>query len=329
MAISLEHSEQASKIAALTTALIDEVVIPLEKRTAGRLHDGPADIRGELQDAAKAAGVFAPHVSPEWGGLGLDRRSQVPVFEAAGRSLLGPLALNIAAPDEGNMHLLEEVATADQKKLYLQPLATGATRSCFAMTEPSPGAGADPRQLNTTATAVDGGWRIDGRKWFITGAPGAAFTICMARTSGAAGDKGGATMFLVDSDNPGMEITATLDTLDESMFAGHGQVTFRDCFVTDEAVLEPSTRALTAHRFGWLRRGSLTVCAGWDWPPGPKRWQSAMSRTAPPSAASLLTWVWFNSTLRIRKSISQLPEHSSWQQQLSWMPVAARHNRPR
>ena len=80
----------------------------------------------------------------------------------------------------------------------------GDVRSCFAMTEPAPGAGSDPAALRTRATRVDGGWRIDGRKWFITGADGAAFAICMARTPASQATAGGATMFLVDAGNPGM-----------------------------------------------------------------------------------------------------------------------------
>lgn len=262
MAISFEHSEQALKIASMTTTLINDVVIPIEASTAGRLHDGSAELRRELQDAARTAGVFAPHVAEQWGGLGLDRRSQVPVFEAAGRSLLGPLALNIAAPDEGNMHLLDEIATDAQKERYLRPLAGGAARSCFAMTEPPPGAGADPRRLSTTATAVPGGWEINGRKWFITGAPGASFTICMARTSGAPGDPGGATMFLIDEDNPGMQVTAVLDTLDESMFAGHGEVSFDHCFVPDEAVLGAVDAGFDGAQVR-LAPARLTHCMRW------------------------------------------------------------------
>src|SRR4029078_2905515 len=92
------------------------------------------------------------------------------VFEEAGWSLFGPLALNIAAPDEGNMHLLEAVATPEQKERYLRPLATRAVRSRFAMAEDSPGAGSDPAALSARATPTAGGWLIDGRKWFITGA---------------------------------------------------------------------------------------------------------------------------------------------------------------
>ncbi|GAA0669546.1 hypothetical protein GCM10009535_56730 [Streptomyces thermocarboxydovorans] len=109
------------------------------------------------------------------------------MFEEAGYSLFGSLALNIAAPDERNMHMLEAIATPTQKERYLRPLADGRVRSCFAMTEPAPGSGSDSAALTTRAEKVPGGWRIDGRKWFITGADGAAYAICMARTSGEPG----------------------------------------------------------------------------------------------------------------------------------------------
>ena len=95
------------------------------------------------------------------------------MFEAAGYSMLGPVALNCAAPDEGNMHLLEAIATPEQKERWLRPLAAGTARSCFCMTEPHPGAGADPSLLTTTAVMDGNSFVINGRKWLITGADGA------------------------------------------------------------------------------------------------------------------------------------------------------------
>ena len=178
MPIEFEADERAAQTAARVTEFVRDVVVAEEQACDGVLHDGPEPLRRRLQQAARDAGVFSPHVSPRWGGLGLDLRGQAVVFEAAEYSLLGPLALNIAAPDEGNMHLLEKVASEAQREQYLAPLARGDVRSCFAMTEPA-GAGSDPRALTTTATRIPGGWRIDGRKWFISGADGAAFTICM------------------------------------------------------------------------------------------------------------------------------------------------------
>src|SRR6201994_3744935 len=148
MAIDLAPSADSVALAERTAAFVREVVIPLEEKHRGL---ASAEVRAELQRAAIRAGLFAPHVPAEYGGLGLDMRNRAPVFEEAGYSPLGPVALNIAAPDEGNMHLLEAIATPQQKERWLRPLAAGAIRSCFCMTEPSPGAGADPGMLQTIA----------------------------------------------------------------------------------------------------------------------------------------------------------------------------------
>jgi acyl-CoA dehydrogenase len=211
-------------------AFVRDVVIPAEQRdTTGHGLD-PA-LRAELQAAAKAAGVFAPQVAVELGGAGLDMRATAVVLEESGYSLLGPQAMNCAAPDEGNMHMLHVIADERQREEYLAPLAAGDVRSCFAMTEPAPGAGSDPSMLRTTATKVDGGWSIEGRKWFITGAEGAVFAICMAVAPE------GATMFLVDAGNPGMRIERIVEAMDRSFTGGHAEVRFDDCRVGDDAVL--------------------------------------------------------------------------------------------
>src|SRR3954454_21349317 len=227
--------EETPMLAERTRAFVREVCIPAEARFEG--HDLDAGLRAELQQAARDAGVFAPHVPREYGGHGLDHRGQAIVFEEAGYSLLGPQALNCAAPDEGNIHLLARVANSEQKERYLRPLAAGDLRWCFAMTEPAPGAGSDPAMLRTAAERVDGGWRISGRKWFITGADGAAFTICMARTSAEIAHGHGATMFLVDAGTPGMRVDRIVDAIDRSFPGGHAEVVFEECFVSEEAVL--------------------------------------------------------------------------------------------
>ncbi|GAB2982267.1 acyl-CoA dehydrogenase family protein [Amycolatopsis acidiphila] len=260
MAVDLRPEPAVAELARRTAEFVREVVVPVEEQ-----HHGVArteDIRTDLQRRAKAAGVFAPHVGVGFGGHGLDMRGRAAVFEEAGYSLLGPLALNIAAPDEGNMHLLEAIATDQQRDRYLRPLAAGEVRSCFAMTEPAPGAGSDPSALTTRAERVAGGWRIDGRKWFITGADGAAFTICMARTSGEPGAQGGATMFLVDGDNPGLKTVRHIDTLDESLYGGHIELLFEDCVVTDDAVLGEVDQGF---RYAQVRLGParMTHCMRW------------------------------------------------------------------
>jgi alkylation response protein AidB-like acyl-CoA dehydrogenase len=170
--------------------------------------------------------------------------------------------MNCAAPDEGNIHLLESVADPAQRERYLAPLAAGKIRSCFAMTEPAPGAGADPRALTTTATRVPGGWRIDGKKWFISGARGAAFAICMARTSGSPGDAEGATMFLLDAGRDGFDIVRDIATMDQGLFGGHSEIVFRDCRVPDECVLGEVDRGFQYAQVR-LAPARLTHCMRW------------------------------------------------------------------
>jgi acyl-CoA dehydrogenase len=262
MSIELTPDPYVADLAARTATFVRTVVAPEEERCAGVATSGGEELRLRLQQAARDAGVFAPHVAKEYGGHGLGMRDRAVVFEEAGWSLLGPLALNIAAPDEGNMHLLEAVATEEQKERYLRPLAEGAVRSCFAMTEPAPGAGSDPAALSTTATPTPGGWLVNGRKWFITGADGAAYTICMARTSGRPGDRGGATMFLIDMDAPGLRIVRHIDTLDEGFFGGHCELDFEDVFVGEESVLGEVDRGFEYAQVR-LAPARLTHCMRW------------------------------------------------------------------
>jgi acyl-CoA dehydrogenase len=262
MSIELTPDPDVVDLAARTAAFVRSVVVPEEERYAGVASAGGEELRLQLQQAARDAGVFAPHVAKEYGGHGLGMRDRAVVFEEAGWSLFGPLALNIAAPDEGNMHLLEAVATDAQKERYLRPLAAGEVRSCFAMTEPAPGAGSDPAALSTTATPADGGWLVNGRKWFITGADGAAYTICMARTSGQPGDRGGATMFLIDLDAPGLQIVRHIDTLDEGFFGGHCELEFTDVFVTADAVLGEVDKGFEYAQVR-LAPARLTHCMRW------------------------------------------------------------------
>jgi acyl-CoA dehydrogenase len=261
MSIDFDPGPELQSLADRTTAFVAEVAIPAEPRDRGQ-HGLDADLRAELQQAAKAAGLFAPHVSTELGGLGLDVRGQAVIFEQAGYSILGPQALNCAAPDEGNMHMLSVIATPEQRERYLAPLAAGDIRSCFAMTEPAPGAGSDPSMLATTATRVDGGWSISGRKWFITGADGAEFAICMARTEQQISGGRGATMFLVDADNPGWRVERVVDVIDRGSPGGHAAVVLEDCLVSDDAVLGAVGEG---YRYAQVRLAParLTHCMRW------------------------------------------------------------------
>lgn len=221
-----------------TRAFVRTEVLPLDDA-----HDGDIEAAGgeqariRLQGLARAQGLLTPHGPVELGGRGLNMTERAPVLEAAGYSLFGPMSINANAPDEGNVHLLDHVASASQRQRYLRPLVAGEWRSAFAMTEPPPGAGSDPAALLTKAVKVDGGWLINGRKRFITGADGAGFLIIMARTSGEPDSPAGATMFLAASNTPGITIDRHVSTMDRSMLGGHCELTFTDVFVPDEDVL--------------------------------------------------------------------------------------------
>ena len=157
-------------LAEKTRAFIAEKVIPFESDPRWTGHGPTEELRKELTDLGKAAGLFAPHAPKEFGGLGLGHLERAFVFEEAGYSLLGPTALHCGAPDEGNTHLLEVAASPSQREQFLAPLAKGA-RSCFAMTEPD-GAGADPSLPATTAKVDGNGYVTNGRKGFIPGGEG-------------------------------------------------------------------------------------------------------------------------------------------------------------
>lgn len=256
MTYDLRISELTRDTALRVREFINSSVIPCEQDAMAQAH-GPSDgIRSQLQQAARAAGVFAPTAPREYGGLGLDHRSAALVLEESGRSLLGPAALNCSAPDEGNIAMLEKVATLAQQERYLAPLATGLIRSSFSMTEPAPGAGSDPNLLTTQADRRGSNWVINGRKWFITGADGAAFSIVMART------EGGATMFLVDADNPGMRVERRLDTMDWAFSGGHCMVVFEECVVAHDSVLGEVGEGFTYAQVR-LAPARLTHCMRW------------------------------------------------------------------
>jgi acyl-CoA dehydrogenase len=235
---------------------VADTVIPCEVEAYRRgVNDS---LRVELQTAAREVGVWTPQASTAIGGGGFDFVSSAILLEEAGYSLLSPMALNCAAPDEGNIHLLDETANEQQRIKYLLPLVAGDVRSCFAMTEPPPGAGSDPTALRTSAQQVTGGWVINGDKWLITGADGAGFAIVMARNA----DGSGATMFLVDADSEGWCVGRHVRTIDASMPGGHCLVSLHDCFVPDEAVLGAPGQGF-AYAQVRLVPARLTHCMSW------------------------------------------------------------------
>ena len=205
-----------------TAAFIREEIIPLEKDPRAKGLDIPDDFRREMNALAAKRGLLCPQAPKEWGGQGLDHFGHAVIFEEAGYSPLGGLAMHLNAPDEGNMHLMAKVGSDEQKQRWLKRMVTGEIRSSFLMTEPAPGAGADPGALMTKARRDGNHFVIDGRKWLITGAYGAGLYIIMAKMA----DEEGATMFLVDpKTTAGITLVREVDTIAGGFSGGHAEIT--------------------------------------------------------------------------------------------------------
>lgn len=166
-------------------AFVREHILPVEADPAAR--DGHENISeaalAGLRDKVRAAGLWAPQMPRARGGMGLPVVGMAALYEEMNHSIFGPACFNACAPDDGNMMVLEKVATEAQKERWLQPIVDGKVRSAFAMTEPAPGSGSDPSMMQTRAERHGDVWRVHGRKWFISGAEGAAHFILIARTS--------------------------------------------------------------------------------------------------------------------------------------------------
>ena len=135
----------------------------------------------ELREKVKKMGFWLPQVSKEYGGLGLSLEQHGEVSEILGASPYGFYVFNCQAPDAGNMEVLIETGTEEQKQQYLHPLLEGKIRSCFAMTEPQY-AGSNPTRMGTTAKKENGNYIINGHKWFTSSFDGANFAIVMVVT---------------------------------------------------------------------------------------------------------------------------------------------------
>jgi acyl-CoA dehydrogenase len=214
-----------------------------------------------LRAEARAEGLWCPQLHRETGGLGIGRVGMAVCYETMNRSIFGPVVFNAAAPDDGNMMLLEAVATPEQKARWLAPIVDGQVRSSFAMTEPHPGGGSDPAMIRTRAERqADGSWRISGRKWFITGAESAAHFIVLARTSEDA--KKGITAFLFHRDQPGWRIVRRIPIMGPEEHGGHCELDFDGLTVAPEDVLMAEGDGL---RVAQIRLGParLTHCMRW------------------------------------------------------------------
>ncbi|WP_129113475.1 acyl-CoA dehydrogenase family protein [Halegenticoccus tardaugens] len=254
-----DDSDRAEAVAARVHEFVDEVVIPAERELLGEGSIADAELTA-LRDEARERDVYAPQVSTDYGGMGMDFRDVLPSFEAAGRSLLGPPAIRVDAPDEGNMHTFELVATEEQKDEWLRPLVDGAICSGFCMTEPMQGGGSDPKMIRTEARKEGDEWVVDGHKWWTTNGVEADVLLVMARTDFDAHPYSGCSIILVPADTPGVEIERGIPHMaDDQLGTSHAEIRFRDVRVPAENLLGEENEGFTIaqQRLGPAR---LTHC---------------------------------------------------------------------
>jgi acyl-CoA dehydrogenase len=215
---------------------MDSRVIPNERAIVDEDRQRKYDTLRGLQAEAKQANLWTPHLPVELGGLGLGVMGMCVLFREMGRSPVGARVFHCDAPDQGNMDLLINSASPAIKEKWLAPLVRGEITSGFSMTEPAPGAGADPSNLKTRARKDGAGWVIDGHKWYTTGGGDAAFLILMARTADE--PKPEATMFIVDRHAAGVTHVRDIPVMAEPLLAHReAELRFEGVRVADDAVL--------------------------------------------------------------------------------------------
>ena len=244
-------------------AFVAEEILPLESDPNSYDAHENIDLAllAKLRAKAKAQGLWCLQLKPETGGLGVGRTGMAVCYEEMNRSIFGPVVFNSAAPDDGNMMVLEAVGTPKQKEQWLAPIVRGDVRSAFVMTEPHPGGGSDPSMMLTRAEKqADGSYRIHGRKWFITGAAEASHFILIARTSDDA--RRGLTAFLFHKDQPGWRIVRRIPIMGPEEHGGHCELEFDGLSIAPGNVLmsEGDGLRVTQIRLGPAR---LTHCMRW------------------------------------------------------------------
>ena len=255
-------SSQIESYRARIAAFVDAHLLPLESDPSA--YDGHGNIAlsvlERLRKKARNEGLWCLQLKPETGGKGLTKIGMAVCYEAMNRSIFGPVVFNSAAPDDGNMMVLEALGTPAQKEKWLKPIIDGQVRSAFAMTEPHPGGGSDPGMIQTRAEKIGKDYVITGHKWFITGAEEAAHFILIARTSDDS--RHGLTAFLFYKDQPGWEIVRRIGIMGPEEHGGHCELKFDGLVVSEDQILGGLGQGLkvTQARLGPAR---LTHCMRW------------------------------------------------------------------
>jgi acyl-CoA dehydrogenase len=250
-----------------TANIVNRYIIPNEEKLADYRAPETQRLRHEIQEVVKKAELWAPHLPKEYGGMGIGFMKHAFMNEILAWSPFSNSLFGVVAPDSGNQTILIRYGTEEQKKKWLDPLIAGEIRSCFSMTEPD-APGSNPYAIQTRAIRDGDEWVINGRKWFTSGAKGAAFAIVMCRTEeedGGGGVREKMTQIIVPTDTPGFNIIRSVPVW------GHDS---NHCEIVYDNVRVPVTNQLgrtgTGHQAAQDRLGAGRVfhcmnCVGQMW----------------------------------------------------------------
>ncbi|PWJ86582.1 acyl-CoA dehydrogenase [Pseudaminobacter salicylatoxidans] len=260
--MNFEISARVEDYRARIADFIDREVLPLEASRAS--YDAHGNIAlpllATLRAKARAQGLWCLQLKPETGGQGLGKTGMAVCYEEMNRSIFGPVVFNSAAPDDGNMMVLEALGTPEQKERWLKPIVEGEVRSAFAMTEPHPGGGSDPSMIATRAEKSGDKYVINGRKWFITGAQDASHFILIARTSDD--PKRGLSALMFHKDQPGWRIKRRIEIMGPEEHGGHCELEFDGLEIPVENMLAGEGRGMKVTQVR-LAPARLTHCMRW------------------------------------------------------------------
>ncbi|OLS26460.1 MAG: (R)-benzylsuccinyl-CoA dehydrogenase [Candidatus Heimdallarchaeota archaeon LC_2] len=246
-----------------TKAFIETEVIPLESQLVNESFKNIEPQLKELREKVKTMGLWLPQISKKYGGMGLSLMEHGYLSEFLGKSLFGHYVLNCQAPDAGNMEILIDHGTKEQKEQYLMPLLNGETRSCFSMVEPD-APGSNPTWLNTKAEKDGNDYIINGRKWFTSSADGASFAIVMAVTNPDAQKHKRASMIIVPTNTPGFINVENIPVMGSrgSSWSSHSEIKYENCRIpqTNRLGIEGEGFTIAQDRLG---PGRIHHCMRW------------------------------------------------------------------
>jgi acyl-CoA dehydrogenase len=250
-----------NEIRSLTAQIVNREILPNERNLWAGWRDGATEedrrsareLRESIKQKVRQAGLWAPHLPPQYGGAGLGFLEHAYMNEVLAYSMGAAALFGVVAPNSGNQQILLKYGTEEQKRKWLVPLTEGKLESGFSMTEPD-SAGSDPRSIKTSARRDGDQWVINGHKWFTSNGFRADFLIVMCRTEGSGADNGRMTQIIVPTDTPGVRIVRGIEIWGRP--SDHCEITYDDVRVPLENQLG---RAGSGHQAAQDRLGAGRV----------------------------------------------------------------------